>query len=100
MSFQQNDLNHHRISGWDLQDLPIRIKLNIYFRRIYFYSVASTNEAAFVIGGTTATDVIAQFKDDSWSLYGHLQDGRNWHGSITLDGITMVIGGTGGTNGL
>ena len=60
------------------------------------YSVASTNEAAFVIGGydgSSNLDVIAQFKDNEWSLYGNLKKGRSVHGSITFGDKTMVIGG-------
>ena len=59
--------------------------------------MASTNEAAFVIGGyrtgLSPVDVIAQFKDDSWSLYGNLQKRRYAHESISYGEQTMVIGG-------
>ena len=59
--------------------------------------MASTNEAAFVIGGYRTVflplDVVAQFKDDSWSLYGNLQKRRYAHKSITYGEQTMVIGG-------
>ena len=63
--------------------------------KIAFYSVASTNDAAFVIGGYTGSnsDVIAQFKDNAWSLYGNLQRRRHLHGSITSGDETMIIGG-------
>ena len=47
-------------------------------------------------GGGTAglkNDVIAQFKDNKWSLYGNLHKGRSVHGSITFGDKTMVIGG-------
>ena len=75
--------------------LPIFISI---FSKIFFYSVASTNEAAFVIGGSqedssSYLDVIAQFKDNAWSLYGNLQKRRFLHGSITSGDETMVIGG-------
>ena len=65
------------------------------FSKISHYSVASTNEAAFVIGGWAGSysDVIAQFKDNAWSLYGNLQKRRRLHGSITSGDETMVIGG-------
>ena len=66
------------------------------FSQIYFYSVASTNEAAFVIGGFTGnwiSNVIAQFKENAWSLYGNLQKGRRNHASITYGDMTMIIGG-------
>ena len=66
------------------------------FSKISHYSVASTNEAAFVIGGydgSLSLDVIAQFKDNEWSLYGNLKKGRFIHGSVTYSDKTMVIGG-------
>ena len=68
----------------------------LIFSKIFFYSVASTNEAAFVIGGWTGSrisDVIAQFKDNAWSLYGNLQKPRENHASITSGDMTMIIGG-------
>ena len=64
--------------------------------KISGYSVASTNDAAFLIGGWTgssALDVIAQFKDNAWSLYGNLQKPRNSHASITSGDMTIIIGG-------
>ena len=63
------------------------------FSQNYFYSVASTNEAAFVIGGSSSRDIIAQFKDNAWSLYGNLQKSRFNHASITSGDMTMIIGG-------
>ena len=70
----------------------------LIFSKIFFYSVASTNEAAFVIGGHAGSnsdvmDVIAQFKDNAWSLYGNLQKPRENHASITSGDMTMIIGG-------
>ena len=38
-------------------------------------------------------DVIAKFENNNWSLYGNLQKGRSWHGSISSGGKTMIIGG-------
>ena len=76
-------------------------KLPIYadLRKIAQYSVASTTDAAFVIGGyggydgSSRLDVIAQFKENAWSLYGNLQKRRDLHGSITSGDETMIIGG-------
>ena len=81
---------------WNLQKRDIY--LNINFSSISYYSVASTKEAAFIIGGFnsgdfTYYDMIAQFKDNAWSLYGNLQRPRYGHGSITLGDKTMIIGG-------
>ena len=49
-----------------------------------------------MIGGYTdsgLSDVIAQFKDNAWSLYGNLQKPGANHASITSDDMTMIIGG-------
>ena len=71
------------------------IFLNYNFRRITYYSVTSTTEAAFVIGGwdTSALDAIAKFEKNNWSLYGNLQKPRDGHGSLTYGTQTIVIGG-------
>ena len=76
----------------------------VYLRKIFYYSVASTSDAAFVIGGRGPgtsdfdVDVIAKFENDKWSPndsqpYGNLRKRRNGHGSITYGTQTMVIGG-------
>lgn len=74
------------------------------------YTSASTDSAAFIFGGENIQDDefcgtkndcyfpggstrVAQFKDDSWSTVGNLHRGRVNHGSITIDGITMILGG-------
>ena len=75
--------------------------MNVNFRKIVYYSAASTNDAAFVIGGYIwtgrspgYTDVIAQFKDNAWSRYGNLQKPRANHVSITSGDMTVIIGGS------
>ena len=60
---------------------------------MYFYSTASTSNAAYFIGGYDSKDVIAEFKNGAWRQLGTLKRGRYLHGSISLDGETMVIGG-------
>ena len=57
------------------------------------YSTASTSEAAYIIGGFWTEDIIAEFRSNSWRQMGTLAKGRYGHGSITLNGETMVIGG-------
>ena len=50
-----------------------------------------------MIGGYTDSgysDVIAQFKDNAWSLYGNLQKLRGDHSSITSGDMTMIVGGS------
>ena len=63
------------------------------FSQISHYSTASTSEAAYIIGGYDTGDIIAEFKSNSWRQMGTLAKGRHTHGSITLNGKTMVIGG-------
>ena len=70
--------------------------LTVYLRRISHFSVASTSEAAFVIGGLDGSsylDVIAKFENYEWSLYGNLRKRRSTHGSITSGTDTLIIGG-------
>ena len=70
----------------------------VIFSEIIYYSTASTSEAAYIIGGYFTKDIIAEFRDNSWRQIGTLAKGRFGHGSIKLNGETMVIGGitTGG----
>ena len=80
----------HKVSAYEI------ILLTDNLRKIYFYTVASTPEAAFVIGGYDGSlyiDVIAQFKNNQWSKVGDLSQGRRYHGSISVGTETMVIGG-------
>ena len=63
------------------------------FSYIVEYSTTSTSEAAYIIGGSYTDDIIAEFRDYSWRQMGTLAKGRYGHGSITLNGETMVIGG-------
>ena len=76
----------------------VKIRLTDYSRRIAYYSISSTLEAAFVIGGRdlddSYLDVIAQFQNNQWSRYGNLQKRRSLHGSITSGSLTMIIGGS------
>ena len=70
--------------------------MNYNFRKISLYSVASTTEAAFVIGGwdgSSSLDIIAKFENNQWSRYGNLQKARSGHGSITSGTQTIIIGG-------
>ena len=62
---------------------------------IAYYAVASTDNAAFIIGGwdTSRLDIIAKFQDNQWTRYGSLKAGRSNHGTITSGDQTMIIGG-------
>ena len=60
---------------------------------MYGYSTASTDDAAFIIGGYNTRDTIAQFRNNQWRKLGSLNKGRYYHGSITVGQETMIIGG-------
>ena len=65
-------------------------------QRYIQYSVTSTNQAAFFIGGrhgSAPSSVIAKYENDEWSLYGNLKKRRRGHGSIATGTATIVIGG-------
>ena len=65
-------------------------------RRVYYYSTAATDEAAYIIGGYQGSDyssTIAEFKNDQWRRLGDLTQGRSYHGSISIGRQTMVVGG-------
>ena len=68
------------------------------FRSIRYYSTAHTSEAVYIIGGYHTQDIVAEFKDNAWRQLDNLNLGRNGHGSITVGGQTMIVGGytTGG----
>ena len=69
------------------------------FRSNYYqYSVASTNQAVFFIGGRhlaggSFSSVIAKYEDHEWSRYGNLKKSRRGLGSIAFGTEMLVIGG-------
>ena len=63
------------------------------FSKIYAYSTASTDDAAFIIGGYDVYETIAEFRNNQWRNLGSLTKGRYYHGSITVAQETMIIGG-------
>ena len=63
------------------------------FSHIHAYSTASTDDAAFIIGGYDVIDTIAEFRNNQWRNLGSLTKGRNAHGSITIGQETMIVGG-------
>ena len=46
-----------------------------------------------IIGGNQESTVVAQFENNEWSQLDNLMQGRHCHGSITIKGTTMIIGG-------
>ena len=63
------------------------------FSRIFGYSTASSPDAAYIIGGAGASNIVAVFKNDQWTQLGDLNEGRAGHGSITVGGQVMIVGG-------
>ena len=72
--------------------------LIVFFSKLCQYSVASTENSAFIIGGhiwgeSGGLDIVAKFQDNQWTRYGSLNASRRLHASITSDDQTMIIGG-------
>ena len=72
--------------------------IEYYLSRINSYSVASTDDAAYFIGGEMGAgneriDIIAQFKNDAWSIHGKLKKARKSHASIWFGDAIMIFGG-------
>ena len=67
-------------------------------RQYHHYSVSSTNQAAYFIGGSDGSpiirlSVIAKYENNEWSYSGNLKRRRSSHGSITFGTTIIVIGG-------
>ena len=62
-------------------------------RTIHWYSSAATEEAAYIIGGSSFSPTIAEFKNGQWRKLGDLTQGRQVHGSISIGRQTMIVGG-------
>ena len=72
--------------------------LRIQYFSILFYATTHTEESVYIISGATlgaprSTSVIAQYKDDIWSIAGNLKRPRSDHGAIIVKGMTMIISG-------
>ena len=72
-------------------------KLNFNFETgfsgISYYSATQTSDAVYIIGGYFTSNIVAEFKNDQWRRLANLNQGRYAHGSITIGGQTMIIGG-------
>ena len=66
---------------------------NTNFSGISLYSTAQTLDAVYIIGGYWTKNIVAEFKNDQWRRLADLNQGRWGHGSITIGGQTMIIGG-------
>ena len=68
------------------------------FRAISHYSTTQTLDAVYIIGGAYTKDIVAEFKNDQWCRLADLNQGRHSHGSISVGGETMIIGGDSNNN--
>ena len=57
------------------------------------YSTTQTFDAVYINGGRYTMNIVAEFKNDQWRRLADLNQGRRGHGSITIGGETMIIGG-------
>ena len=60
---------------------------------MFFYSTASTTDAAYIIGGYETRSIVAEFKDNRWRQLDNLNKGRDLHGSLSIGDQTIIIGG-------
>ena len=67
------------------------------FSEISHYSATQTSDAVYIIGGLFTRNIVAEFKENFWRRLDDLNQGRYVHGSITVGGRTMIIGGVGGS---
>ena len=67
--------------------------------RISNYGTASTDSAAYILGGFTKgirryrTSIIAQFQNNEWQKIGNLKEVKSDPSSILHDGEYLIIGG-------
>ena len=60
--------------------------------RISHYATASTDSAAYIIGGFYKS-TIAQFKNNKWLKIGDLNEGKDSLSAIFHDGEYLIVGG-------
>ena len=64
--------------------------------RIYGYATASTDSAAYIIGGweyDERVSTIAQFKDNQWLKIGDLNEKKSSLSAIFHNGEYLIVGG-------
>ena len=67
---------------------------------IYGYATASTESAAYIIGGNSehneGMSIIAEYRDNKWNRYGDMRTKRYRASAILLNGEHIIIGGSDG----
>ena len=94
------------IGSLDLITLSIQCKFIFYLWSIYkifrisYYATASTDSAAFILGGyigqETAdwrTSIIAEYKNNAWRKIGQLNEMKDSLSVIFHNGEYMIVGG-------
>ena len=64
--------------------------------RISHYATASTDTAAYIIGGWTESDrtsIIAEFKNNKWRKIGELNEPKSSPSAILHNGEYIIVGG-------
>ena len=64
--------------------------------RISNYATASTDSAAYIIGGWTEseqTSIIAEFKNNKWRKIGELNEPKSSPSAILHNGEYIIVGG-------
>ena len=65
--------------------------------RISHYGTASTDSAAYILGGGTITErtsIIAQFQNNKWQKIGDLKEVKTYPSAISHGGEYLIIGGS------
>ena len=63
--------------------------------RISGYATASTDSAAYIIGGIGGglVSTIAEYKNNKWRKFGDLTKGRKFSSAIFFNGEYIIVGG-------
>ena len=79
------------------------IYISICFHLIHRFSISGyatthTADSVYIIGGSMGpyndgTSTIAKYNNDIWTIAGNLNQARDDHGAITVNGLVMIIGG-------
>ena len=71
--------------------------------RIYAYATASTDSAAYIIGGRGSDgriSTIGQYKNNKWLNIGDLKEKKSSLSATFHNGEYLIVGGTTGDGGL
>ena len=85
-----------RLSFSFIVSLFLNFRFIFKLLRIANYATASTDSAAYIIGGTVGREsisTIAQFKNNQWLKIGDLKERKSGLSAIFHDGEYLIIGG-------